>query len=86
MLKRMTKMDNSLVGYIVLLRKLAFLCKCWVGDHSISEDKWDTKLSSEHSLRSLHLIIWADGSLVSEEVNCLAKAVSISSGFTYFLK
>ena len=35
MLKKMTKMANSLVGYIALLLQLAFLCKGWVGDRSI---------------------------------------------------
>ena len=33
MLKTMTKMTNSLVGYIALLRQLASFCKGWVGDH-----------------------------------------------------
>ena len=32
----MTKMANSLVGYIALLRQLSSFCKDWVGDHSIS--------------------------------------------------
>ena len=31
--KKMTKMANSLVGYIALLRQLASFCKGWVGDH-----------------------------------------------------
>ena len=32
MLKNMTKIANSLVGYIALLWQLAFLCNGWAGD------------------------------------------------------
>jgi len=31
MFRNMTKMANSLVGYIAHLRQLAFLCKGWLG-------------------------------------------------------
>ena len=47
---------------------------------TISGEKRDTVLSSGHSLRSFHLTIRVDESLVWEtaEVNCLAEVVAIS--------
>ena len=35
MLKKMMKKVYSLAGCIALLRQLAFLCKGWIGDHSM---------------------------------------------------
>ena len=43
---------------------------------TISGEKWDTKLSSGHSIRSFRLKIRVNGSLVWE-VNCLIKSVAI---------
>ena len=47
----------------------------------ISGEKPDTELSNGHCFRSRRLTIWANGSLEwgTVEVNCLAKAVAISS-------
>ena len=36
MLNKISKIANSLAGYIVPLRQLASFCKGWVGDRSIS--------------------------------------------------
>ena len=57
-------------------RKLSmFLIAC----ETISGEKRGTELSSRQSLRSFHLTIRVDGSLVWDraEVNCLGKAVAI---------
>jgi len=48
-------MAYSHVGYIALLRQLAFLCKCWVGDHSINRAKGVyNKISS--TICPIHLV------------------------------
>ena len=41
MLKIITKMVNSLVGYTALLRRPAFPCKGWVDDRSIFASEYE---------------------------------------------
>ena len=49
-----------------------------IASNIISGEKRDTEISNGHSLRSFHLTILANGSLVwkTAKVNCLAKALA----------